>query len=279
MLSIKLMGGLGNQLFQIVSTISIAMDNGYRFGFEYSEMLTTGTSRPTYWKSVFHKLQMFLFTSSLYERIPFHQIKELSFNYKPITLPPNPKKYVQLLGYYQSPKYFHHNFDNIRLLLGINTIQQVIRDKYKHLLTGPTISLHFRLGDYKQQQNKSLHLIVGLDYYRKALNVVLKNFPGRYTVLYFCEEEDNDFVANRIMEMAHTSLTFIKVPDDIPDYEQMMLMSVCDHNIIANSTFSWWGAYLNGSKNKLVCYPKKWFGEKSKLDTGDLFLDTWVPIL
>jgi hypothetical protein len=58
----------------------------------------------------------------------------------------------------------------------------------------------------------------------------------------------------------------------------MLLMSVCDHNIIANSTFSWWGAYLNQNPSKIVCYPGTWFGPALKHDTRDLFPTDWVKM-
>jgi hypothetical protein len=70
---------------------------------------------------------------------------------------------------------------------------------------------------------------------------------------------------------------FTKANDEIEDWEQMVMMSCCKHNIIANSTFSWWAAYFNQNSDKIVCYPEKWFGTKNAhLDTSDLFPDDWV---
>ena len=74
-------------------------------------------------------------------------------------------------------------------------------------------------------------------------------------------------------------MKFIKADDKAVDWQQLLLMSCCQHNIIANSTFSWWGAYFNENKNKIVCYPDVWFGSKlAHNDTKDLFLDSWDKI-
>jgi hypothetical protein len=73
-------------------------------------------------------------------------------------------------------------------------------------------------------------------------------------------------------------MKFIRVNPHLDDWEQMLLMSLCEHNIIANSTFSWWGAYLNSNVEKIVCYPDQWFSPKANKDTSDLFLEDWVKI-
>jgi hypothetical protein len=70
-------------------------------------------------------------------------------------------------------------------------------------------------------------------------------------------------------------ITFIRADTTMEDWEHLLFMSLCDHNIIANSTFSWWGAYLNSNPGNIVCYPEQWFVNKR---TPDLCLDHWIPM-
>ena len=75
------------------------------------------------------------------------------------------------------------------------------------------------------------------------------------------------------------NIQFKKATDQLDDWEQLLLMSCCKHNIIANSSFSWWGAYFNDNNDKIVCYPSIWFGPKlADKDTSDLFPNKWHKI-
>ena len=77
----------------------------------------------------------------------------------------------------------------------------------------------------------------------------------------------------------YSLIDFIKVDDSILDWEQLIIISLCNHNIIANSSYSWWGAYINDNKEKIVCYPSIWFGpELEKNNTNDLFPNNWIKI-
>jgi hypothetical protein len=119
------------------------------------------------------------------------------------------------------------------------------------------------------------------EYYRNALQYIIDHQSDKtFTVLYFCQEQDNDIVFNMIERLRelYPSIEFTKVDDTIPDWKQMLLMSCCSHNIIANSTFSWWGGYFNQNSDKMVCYPDKWFGPKINHDTRDLFPGDWISV-
>jgi hypothetical protein len=91
---------------------------------------------------------------------------------------------------------------------------------------------------------------------------------------FFIFSDDLDW-AERKLDFINNK-TFIRLESDIPDYEEMNLMSQCKHNIIANSSFSWWGAWLNTNEDKVVVAPKLWFAKN--IDTKDLLPDDWVSL-
>jgi len=126
-----------------------------------------------------------------------------------------------------------------------------------------SISIHFRLGDYKHIQH--CHPILPYMYYKNAL----KQFSyTQRNVYYFCEEEDKEHVEHIIQQLRkdYTECMFVSVGFELCDWEQLIYMSCCNHNIIANSSFSWWGAYLNehNDKNSLLSVGLVWtiFGKR-----------------
>jgi hypothetical protein len=164
-------------------------------------------------------------------------------------------------------------------LLKIDLKKSIVKNKIPINFNETTyISAHFRFGDYKNYPN--IYTLLTATYYKNALNNILKDGIKEYKVLYFCE---NDSV-NEVNEIIDTlksdfpQINFIRADPQLEDWEQMLLMSLCKHNIIANSTFSWWGAYLNTNPEKIVCYPDQWFSPKAKKDTSDFCLDDWKKI-
>ena len=100
-------------------------------------------------------------------------------------------------------------------------------------------------------------------------------------VLVFYQITDTELAETRFMEpLRHEfpELTFIVIDHNIPDWKQMLTMAICKYNVIANSTFSWWGAYFNSNEDKIVCYPDPWFGPSANHNVDDLFPDTWTRI-
>ena len=101
-----------------------------------------------------------------------------------------------------------------------------------------------------------------------------------FTILIFFEEVDlkQIIIKTKIFKKRFKNINFIKINTNIEDWEQMLIMSNCAHHIIANSSFSWWGAYFNLNKNKIVLYPDIWFGKKLNHDTSDLCHPSWNKI-
>jgi len=290
MITCELRGGLGNQLFQIYTAIAYAIEQKQPFFFLDVAQLGTSqngsTVRYTYWNTFLKELQPFLKTMAQVPR-PFYTIREQSFKYgvipsaqtEPVYYANSSEKYATVLyGYFQSHKYFEKYREIIDKLIKLDLKRQIatIKQQNTNINLVKTVSMHFRIGDY--QKYPDVHPILPASYYLNALEDILVEDPSIDTVLYFCENGDLEKVSKTIEELTINTIRFVRADPLISDWEQMLLMSVCRHNIIANSTFSWWGAYFNKNPLKIVCYPAQWFGPKATHDTSDLFPEDWVPI-
>lgn len=281
----NIMGGLGNQLFQIFTTIAHAIRTNQKFIFVYSKILNTGNARNTYWKTFLDKLLEYTtanivleLTNKDVDEFPMH--RENGFEYKP--LPDFNGRNTKLFGYFQSYKYFEDQFEYICDMIDLRKQQDTIKREFPTLLCADThiISMHFRMGDYKNLPN--YHPIMPYDYFCNALSHVLLNqTTNKYQVNCFCEAEDNAHVLDIVtrMKLKYPAVDFVKVDDMIDDWQQMLIMSCSHDNIIANSSFSWWAAYFNENANKVVCYPNIWFGPAiSYVIVDDLFPPSWNKI-
>jgi hypothetical protein len=135
---------------------------------------------------------------------------------------------------------------------------------------------------------------MSVDYYYRAISRIAAtetSISDALTFLVFYEPCDKEIVVKRVTELKQRCATDVNGPaygrdiqfhfvrDTIADWQQILLMSVCYHNIIANSTFSWWGAYFNDNSNKIICYPSKWFGVSINHNVNDLFPPEWNKIV
>ena len=284
----NIMGGFGNQLFQIFTTIAYAIRYNKAFVFPY--VIQIDAKRHSYWntflvdlcKNTTFNTNWKITNRMLDTEIPGYH--ERTFHYVET---PEIDTSFKFMGYFQSYKYFWKEQDVIFNMIHLKEQQVKIRDMYftdyfaeKNVVL---ISLHFRLGDYVALPE--YHPVMPLEYYRKAIDYILSFLSSGFKikVLYFCERIDNNTVLQKIRELQsifkEENMSFVKVSDDIPDWEQVLVMSNCHHHIIANSTFSWWGAYFNGDINKKVCYPSIWFGvNMGDKKTHDLFPESWKKI-
>ena len=290
--SCNLQGGLGNQLFQIFTAIAYSLKYNNSFFFLNNHQLGSGkngqTIRYTYWETFLSGLRPFL--KSIDEIPSLLFIKEKSFSYELLPENTDKTKGILLVGYFQSPKYFDKYKTVIYKLLKLDIKRMIVKSKLNLnsvLNNGITISMHFRLGDYKKYPDK--HPVLNEQYYIKSLEYIRSQLDlernKNILVLYFCEDESVEEVERMMETIKHhfPESSFglgTKINDNLlEDWEQMLLMSMCNYNIIANSTFSWWGAYLNTNVDKIVCYPEQWFSPKANINVSDLFPEDWVPVL
>lgn len=312
--TIEIMGGLGNQLFQIFALLAYSLRNKTPFYFS-AQAIAHGARKKTYWDTLFLQNLAPLVKPTPNSNTPHtqHIYRESDFHYQPI---PNTEQSLKLFGYFQSYKYFADHQENIYRLIRLRETQA----KYTNtaITYDKTIAMHFRVGDYAQLPNH--HPLMTLEYYTQALTQFLKDqqtanarasalcetleqvcettegerTAGERTwqILYFCEEPDQAYVETKLImhikanPLFKDKFTFQCIDHQLDDWEQVIIMSLCKHHIIANSTFSWWGAYLGfGMRSEgdthtpLVYYPRTWFGSAmGQKNMNDLFPQHWRRI-
>jgi hypothetical protein len=289
MITPYLMGGLGNQLFQLCAVIALGLQTNTPVVIlsNYLENFNGRRDRPPYWDTLFAGLSRYLQVVPKEKLQNILLIKDPVFHYTPIpTSPIMVGRNVALHGYYQSEKYFKTQFETIYGMFGFQQLREDVLQKLSRDSTSMenTISMHFRLGDYKHLTY--VHPIATYDYYRNALAHIATATATTPSppklVYYFCEDEDIETVSQIVERLAAEfgpeAFVFTRADVSLADWEQMLFMSCCSHHIIANSSFSWWGAYLNRSPSKVVCCPSVWFAPSVEHNTKDLAPPEWVRI-
>ena len=235
--------GLGNQLFQVASILSYAKDNDLLYSFP----CLTDSKYGSYKNNIFRNIN----TNHSGESDYYY--KEPTFEYSEIPI----KESIHVhSSYLQSFKYFQSNRDYIIKMLEMSSVdRKYLIDKYN---PKEYVSLHIRRGDYLNYEVFHTNLSK-TSYYSEA---ILK-FPTEEFLIF---SDDPSWAKEQYPNC--------RVVEE-EDYLEMYLMSLCKSNIIANSTFSWWGAWLNKNINKKVIAPIKWFGPSYNYSTKDLLPPTW----
>jgi hypothetical protein len=180
--------------------------------------------------------------------------------------------------------YFQHNINQITSLLNIAELKKTIYNLVVSQNTSPeflskAVSLHFRMGDYKNLQE--YHPLATIDYYKNSIKYICNNIYFTPNILYFCEDQDVEDVDIMIglLKSEFPHIEFQRAFHKLVDWHQLLLMSLCKHNIIANSSFSWWSAYFNSRQDKIICYPSVWLGvAANNNNTKDLCPPEWIRI-
>ena len=291
MIIIKIWGGLGNQLFQYAFAYAMAkrgkdqiqLDMDFysadanrkplirQLMLEYSE--EKSTSR--YDKTIRRYQQSRGFR--LFQRVidvlhlgSFRFVSESRPHFISEVLDVELKPFTYCEGYWQTPLYFDEYLDSLRLQFKPKHITSSVADLCDTLKAEASVALHIRRGDYLQftMNPKEDELMYLLDnrYYHNAIEEMQKRIPG---CTFYCFSDD---LAWCKQEFGSMPMTFVGEEYGLSDIEEWYVMASCRHQIISNSTYSWWAAYLNENSDKIVLRPERWFGNR------DIYPNDWVAV-
>lgn len=250
------MGGLGNQMFQAAHALAQGWKNNRETVF-IPKSWTPMQGRETfhYKDNVFRDLT---FVDSIEG---FTKVHEGPWEYSEV----NPVETDTVFeGYFQSGKNFLGYDEKIQKMFGpTDDFVKYAFEKYPELTSNNTVSVHVRFGDYKQ--NPHIHPSVSKEYIDEALS---KLNDKKHLFLF---GDDKKWLSENFQSQYNTIV-------DEEDYIDLWIMSLCKTNIISNSTFSWWAAFLNNNSNKKVYAPSIWFGPSGPQNYQDMYQSDWTKI-
>jgi hypothetical protein len=289
MIITRLIGGLGNQMFQYAAARRFAHHHNTDLFLDVTGFASYALRK--YELDIF-RIHAKIASPDLLKHVPFSRkdvirlriwklfssepiiqyVKEKSFDFyeEKLTLPDN----VYLDGYWQSEKYFTEIADILRKEFSFVTPPSAInQDLLEEMGRCNSVSMHVRRGDYVSNSvAKEILGVLGIDYYIGALNLLEEKVKDPKIFVF-----SDDIPWAKANLKTNLPLHFIDYNSVEKDYEDLRLMSNCQHHIIANSSFSWWGAWLGSNSEKIIIAPKKWFNQ-SNMDTRDLIPDSWIKI-
>jgi hypothetical protein len=287
-------GGLGNQMFQYALGRALSLSkktklrlyvkevidkddhNGFELDnvFNISASIATNKDRKLVLGSrSSHKLIKLLRSKKLDFLRGGKYIVEKSFNYQSDVFDISDNIFIR--GFWQSEKYF---LEYRNTILQEFSFKSKLSEKNlaikKQVQSCISVSIHVRRGDYISNPSANkVHGVLSEDYYKRAIDKL--DIDGALFVFF---SDDANWVKNYLAPIILNSDNFIVVDHNHANesYNDMRLMSLCEHNIIANSSFSWWGAWLNTNPNKIVIAPKNWFSIDK--NTSDLIPQSWIQV-
>lgn len=302
MIVIKIQGGLGNQMYQYAVGYCLAKRYNVPLGLDCSLMgdikpNEAHTARelelsvfiddlkiinPAHIKlDVANKLTVFerikdKFTGNkplpYYKKAYFYEQEQYVFDKNIFLIPQS----CYLTGYFQNELYFAHLEQEIRTLFSFKTeLDKQNKQMLQQIDKTESVSIHVRRGDYaKNKTINAIHGLLTVDYYKKAIDYICKRVENPHFYIF---SDDIDWCIQNLQFDQHQQ-TFISFNYPDKNYEDMRLMSHCKHNIIANSSFSWWGAWLNANPVKLIVAPQKWLVKQALHQVSGFFPKHWKVI-
>ncbi|MDR2948170.1 MAG: alpha-1,2-fucosyltransferase [Prevotella sp.] len=291
MVTVLLSGGLGNQMFQYAAAKALAtrLNTSLRIDLYTFTKKTQATVRP-YELDIFNIVNLpersTLKGKLITKARPFIQKHRTFFQkfgiltdtyailYQPVfeSITGN----ITMSGYFQNEKYFK---DIVKVLRNDFTFKSpLIDDNLKvsdKIRSSQSVAIHIRRGDYLSQNSQSNFITLDKAYYEKAIRLAINQIKNPE---FFVFSEDFEWIKENL-NFENYPVTFIDWNKGKNSYIDMQLMSLCKHNIIANSSFSWWAAWLNNNQDKVVIAPGHWFqDEKKNILLDDFYPDGWKKI-
>lgn len=287
-------GGLGNQMFQYALASILAQNNNDSVLLDVSFFDQTekrlGHTPRQFELAVFNNCYSFATKKQLlfFKQLSvFNKIKrDLGLNYPKMYKEPsfsfdekvlNLKSAAYIRGFFQSYKYYAGHENLIRKLFTFSVALDGINEKLLANIKGTqSISVHIRRGDYVNDvTTQQYHGNCSLEYYAKAI-ALLTPKGSDFTLFFF--SDDCDWVKEKFGDLPFAK-QFVAHNIGENSWKDMLLMSSCHHNIIANSSFSWWAAWLNQNTEKVVVAPKKWFATSElQRNAKDLIPAKWIRL-
>lgn len=259
---IKIQGGLGNQMFQYAYGRAQEL-SGKKVIFNTSFFADNHSPKNT---ARDFKLDNF----NIKTKAKFSDKKYFVYDFINKILN---KLHLKKYGYWQGEKYFKNITSDIQKEF---TLKKPLDSKFDNIIkqieNTPSVSIHIRRGDYvNDPKTRAFHNVCDLKYYSIAIDIIKAQVNNP---TFFVFSDDIDWVAQNL-EIPYPVFWVSNLKGE--DYEELILMIKCKHNIIANSTFSWWGAWLNQNPNKIVIAPKQWFTNKTSKEV-DILQKDWLQI-
>lgn len=290
--TVRLIGGLGNQMFQYAAGVGLARSAKAELKLDVSGYASYATwpylldrlcvpqnlaRSPSRWPVGTSVLARTLRrvtgggigVGRVYREPHFH-VDDGFFTLEPP---------VTIDGYFQSPRYFAHVADEVRdafqLREAMGTAGLRVADLIRR--AGSPVAVHVRRGDYVKGAGEGVYADLGEEYYAAAIDTI-KGLLRPERPSFFAFSDDPGYAQELLSPLAD-DITIVR-GDPTRPYEDLHLMAMCRHNIIANSTFGWWGAWLNEHPDAITVAPSRWFSAERSTEylTRDLFPSRWLEL-
>ncbi|MES2416417.1 MAG: alpha-1,2-fucosyltransferase [Patescibacteria group bacterium] len=295
MIIVRLQGGMGNQMFQYALGRALSIKNNTELGLDLTFLLDR-TPIPNFTfrdynlgdfniqadivskkdiPFLYRKYSLGIFIRYIdfirrkFINTPGKEKKNYFFDSKIMNLGSN----AYLEGWWQNQKYFLEIKDILRKDFTLKNYSEKMKQFISKIESQNSVCVHIRRGDYLTVDTlgNKYYSVLDETYYKNALDIISKN--GKIDCIYVFDRDDIDWCKQNVKFNYPT----IYIENDINLAETVTLMSACKHFIMANSSFSWWGAWLGNAKEKVVIAPKKWLTDPS-IDTSDLIPKEWIRL-